>query len=128
MRNKFTGTGQQGYRPFRKIRVALSGMRYAILFDVSVTYKLVLSAIILAGCFYYRRWIELDLVFIVTGMMLISEMFNTTIETLCDFVEPGHNEKIGVVKDIAAAATGISILVWAVVILVEILQLVNAIG
>jgi diacylglycerol kinase (ATP) len=58
-------------------------------------------------------------VFAATGLMLICEMFNTTIEALCDFVETRQNEKVRVIKEIAAAATGISILIWAVVMVTE---------
>lgn len=50
-------------------------------------------------------------------------MVNTAIETLCDFVEAGHNEKIGVIKDVASAAVGISILVWGVTLIIEIIRL-----
>jgi diacylglycerol kinase len=38
---------------------------------------------------------------------------------LYDFVEERHNEKIKVTKDIAAAAMGIAIFTWMVVIGVE---------
>ena len=38
---------------------------------------------------------------------------------LYDFVEERHNEKIKVIKDIAAAAVGIAIFTWMVVIGVE---------
>lgn len=52
--------------------------------------------------------------------MLAAEIFNSAIEALCDFVETRHNEKIKVIKDIAAAAVGISIFAWVVVLAVEI--------
>ncbi|MGR8942064.1 MAG: diacylglycerol kinase [Gammaproteobacteria bacterium] len=119
MRNKFLGTGQKGYRPFRKLTVCLSGLRYAVLYDFSVAYKVILSTLILAICFYYRQWVDLISVFAATGLMLICEMFNTTIEALCDFVETRQNEKIRIIKDIAAAATGISIVIWGVVLFSE---------
>jgi diacylglycerol kinase (ATP) len=119
MRNKFLGTGEHGYHPLRKVRVALSGARYAVLHDFAVAYKAVLSAVILLGCFYYRQWLDFSIVFLATGLMLVAEMFNTTIEALCDFLEPQENEKIGIIKDIAAAAAGISILVWGVVLSLE---------
>jgi diacylglycerol kinase (ATP) len=122
MRNKFLGTGLQGFHPVRKVRIVLSGLRYAILYDWAVTYKIVLSSPVLLACFYYRQWLDAGLVFVATALMLVAEMFNTTIEALCDFVEPAENEKIGIIKDIAAAAAGISILIWAVVLLVEILR------
>jgi len=119
MRNKFLGTGQSGYRPLRKFRVCLSGLRYAVLYDFSVAYKVVISIILLGISFYYRRWVDFVSVFAATGLMLIAEMFNTTIEALCDFVETRENEKIRVIKDIAAAATGISILIWLAVLVSE---------
>ena len=34
-------------------------------------------------------------------------VMNSAIEALCDFVETRHNEKIGIIKDIAAAGVGI---------------------
>lgn len=119
MRNKFLGTGEHGFHPLRKVRVAFSGARYAVLHDFAVAYKAVLSAVILLGCFYYRQWLDFSIVFLATGLMLVAEMFNTTIEALCDFLEPKENAKIGIIKDIAAAAAGISILVWGVVLSLE---------
>lgn len=123
MRNKFLGTGQPGFHPLRKVRVALSGVRYAVVYDFAVAYKTVLSILLLIACFYNRRWIDFGLVLVVTGMMMVSEMFNTAIEALCDFIESRHNEKIKIIKDISAAATGISILIWVVVVVVELARL-----
>ena len=125
MRNKFLGTGQQGFRPLRKMRVALSGLRYAVFYDFAVCYKLILSIPVLIICFYYRQWLDFSMVLLVTGFMLVSEMFNTTIEALCDFVEPAHNEKIGIIKDIAAAATSVSILIWFVILTIEVFRVVQ---
>jgi diacylglycerol kinase (ATP) len=77
----------------------------------------------LAACFYYRQWIDFLSVFAATGLMLISEMFNTSLEALCDFVETADNDKIRIIKDISAAATGIAILLWFAVIAVELNRL-----
>ena len=123
MRNKFLGTGQQGFNPVRKLRVAFSGLRYAILNESSVAIEIILSALVLTACFYYRQWLDFNIVLVASGLMLVAEMVNTAIEALCDFVEAGHNEKIGIIKDIASAAAGISILVWSVTLLMEIVRL-----
>jgi diacylglycerol kinase (ATP) len=123
MRNKFLGTGQQSFHPMRKLRVVFSGLRYAILNESSVTIEIILSALVLTGCFYYRQWLDFSIVLVATGLMLVAEMVNTAIEGLCDFVEPGHNEKIGIIKDVASAAVGISILVWSVTLLMEVVRL-----
>jgi diacylglycerol kinase len=119
MRNKFLGTGEAGYHPLRKLRVVLSGLRYAVIYDFSVTYKLALSAVVLAAAIMLRAWVDVLLIMLVTALVLIAEMMNSAIEALCDFIETRHNEKIGVIKDIAAAAVGISILAWVIVIAVE---------
>ncbi len=123
MRNKFLGTGQQGFNIIRKLRVAFSGLRYAVLNESSVAIEIALSALVLAGCFYYRQWLDFSIVLVASGLMLVTEMVNTAIEGLCDFVEPGHNEKIGIIKDVASAAVGISILIWSVTLLMEVVRL-----
>ena len=120
MRNKFLGTGEPGYHPIRKLRTVLSGLRYAVVYDFSVTYKLVLSALVIAAAFALRAWVDLLLILVVTALVLVAEMLNSAIEALCDFVETQHNEKIKIIKDVAAAAVGISILVWFVVLVVEV--------
>ena len=119
MRNKFLGTGVPGYHPIRKIRTVISGLRYAVAYDFSVTYKLVLSALVLAVACMLHAWVDLLLILVVTAFVLVAEMLNSAIEALCDFVETRHDERIKVIKDVAAAAVGVSILVWLVVLAVE---------
>jgi diacylglycerol kinase (ATP) len=119
MRNKFLGTGEPGYHPIRKLRVIWSGLRFAALYDFSVAYKLVLSAVLLIAAFWVRQWLDVLLILLATALVLIAEMLNSAIEALCDFVEERHNEKIRIIKDIAAAAAGISIAVWLVIVIVE---------
>jgi diacylglycerol kinase (ATP) len=123
MRKKFIGTGQPSFDPWRKFRIVFSGLRYAILNEASVTIEIILSISVLTGCFYYRQWLDFSLILVASGLMLVTEMVNTAIEELCDFVEPGHNPKIGIIKDVASAAVGISILVWSIILLMEILRL-----
>lgn len=123
MKNKFLGTGDEGYHPLRKFRTVLSGLNYAVKYDFSVTYKLVLSVIVLIVAFAFRGWVDFLMVLVATSLVLMAELFNSAIEALCDFVEEQHNEKIKVIKDIAAAAVGVSILLWVVVIGMEIWNL-----
>ncbi len=125
MRHKFLGIGEPGYHPIRKLRTVVSGLRYAVIYDWSVTYKLVLSALILIAAFSLRAWVDFLVILLATAFVVFAEMINSAIEALCDFVEARHNEKIKVIKDIAAAAVGISIFAWLVVILVEVGQLLQ---
>jgi diacylglycerol kinase (ATP) len=119
MRNKFLGTGETGYHPIRKIRVCISGLRYAVRYDFSVAYKMYLSIATLIVCFLFRQWVDSLLILAATALVLIAEMFNSAIEALCDFIETHENHKIKVIKDISAAAAGISILLWVVILIVE---------
>ena len=125
MRHKFLGIGEPGYHPLRKLRTVFSGLRYAVIYDWSVTYKLVLSALILIAAFSLRAWVDFLVILLATAFVVFTEMMNSAIEALCDFVEDQHNEKIKVIKDIAAAAVGISMFAWLVVIVVEAGQLLQ---
>lgn len=125
MKNKFLGTGDAGYHPLRKFRTVLSGLSYAVKYDFSVTYKLVLSIIVLIVAFAFRGWVDFLMVLVATTLVLMAELFNSAIEAICDFVEDKYNEKIKVIKDIAAAAVGVSILLWVIVIGMELWNIIN---
>jgi len=119
MRNKFLETGEAGFHPVRKIRVVLSGLHFAVRYDFSVTYKLVLSAVVLGVFFLFRQWVDFLLLAAATAMMLQAELFNSAIEAICDFITTEENHKVKVIKDISAAAAGICILLWLVVLMME---------
>ena len=119
MRHKFLDIGEPGYHPVRKLRTIVSGLRFAIIYDWSVTWKLVLSAFILGLAFLFREWIDVLLILLATAFVLVAEIFNSAIEALCDFVETRENPKIKVIKDMAAAAVGIAMVSWLAVIVTE---------
>ena len=112
-----------GYHPIRKLKVILAGLHIAVVTDFSVAYKVILSVPVLSGAFFFRQWVDVSLILLAMGVMLISELFNSAIEVLCDFVEPQQNNRIRVTKDIAAAAAGVSILVWAAILIIESIRL-----
>jgi len=123
MRHKFLGTGDPGYHPLRKLRTIFSGLRYAVVYDFSVTYKLVLSVIVTVAAVGSHAWVDAVLIVVATAIVLITEILNSAIEALCDFVEARHNEKIKVIKDIAAAAVGIAMFAWLFVLIAEAIHL-----
>ena len=125
MRHKFLGIGEPGYHPLRKLRTIASGLRYAVVYDFAVAYKLVASIFVLALAFSLRAWVDLLLIVVVTALVVVAEVFNSAIEALCDFVESRHDERIKVVKDMAAAAVGISVFAWLAVLSVETTQLLQ---
>jgi diacylglycerol kinase len=116
VRNKFLGTGEPGYHPLRKLRTILAGLRYAVVYDFSVAGKLLVSLVVLVGALFARDWVDVALIIVVTALVLVAEIVNSAIEALCDFVETRHNDKIGIIKDIAAAGVGIAMLAWLLVL------------
>ena len=126
MRNKFLGTGEVGYHPIRKLHTIYSGLRYAVIYDFSVAWKLIFSLLVLAGAVFLRDWMDSVLIIVVTAMVLFAETMNTAIEALCDFVESQHNEKIGIIKDISAGGVGIVMFTWLLVLGFEVEEMLRA--
>ena len=71
---------------------------------------------------------EWSLLIIVIGIVFLTELLNSSLETLADAVNPEWNEKIRKVKDYAAAAVLISaiisIIVGAFIFIPKILELI----
>ena len=93
MRHKFLGTGDPGYHPLRKLRTIVSGLRYAVIYDFSVAWKLIFSLQVLLAALFARDWVDSLLIIVATSLVLVAEIMNSAIEALCDFVETRHNEK-----------------------------------
>jgi diacylglycerol kinase len=125
MRNKFLGTGEPGYHPLRKIRTIFSGLRYAVVYDFSVAWKLLVSLLLLVAALAGRNWVDAMLIIVVTALVLVAEIMNSAIEALCDFIETRHNDKIGIIKDIAAASVGVALLAWLLVLGFEIEEILR---
>jgi len=109
----------------RKIRIFLSGLNFAVRRDRSVALQMLVSIIVLAISFWLREWFDFAFILIITGYMLITEIFNSAIEAICDYVQPEHDPRIGAIKDVAAAAVGISVIIWAGALLFEIIRIVT---
>ena len=114
-------------RSTRKFKVILMGLWHAG-HDFNVAYKMVLSAVVFVLAAATGSWLDLAVVAVATGLLLAGELFNTAIEQLCDIVEPGHDERIGAVKDVAAAAAGIAMWFWLIVVVLEAVRLIERLG
>jgi diacylglycerol kinase len=126
MRNKFTDANSPGYHPVRKVKVVFAGLSFAVRHDFSVAYKVVLSLMLVVGSAALQRWVDFVVIVLATGVVLTAELFNSAVEGVCDFMETGFDERIGAIKDVAAAAVGVSILVWLVVVVYEGAQLLGS--
>ena len=119
MRNKFLGTGEPGWHPVRKVRVVLSGLRFAVLYDASVAWKVVVSGVVLLVFGLSGAWRDFLLTLVATGQMLAAELLNSAVEGVCDFLVTQEDRRIKAIKDMAAAAAGIAILFWFMVLVWE---------
>jgi hypothetical protein len=66
MRHKFLGTGEPGYHPVRKLRTIVSGLRYAVIYDFSVAWKLIFSLLVLLAALFARDWVDSLLIIVAT--------------------------------------------------------------
>ncbi|MEZ4673394.1 MAG: diacylglycerol kinase [Caldilineaceae bacterium] len=103
-------------------------MRFAVLHDHNVAIQMAISISVMALAFWLRAWFDFVLIMIVTGNIVVFEMLNTAVEAICDYIQPKHDPRIGAIKDLAAAATGIALIIWIVVILYEILRIFALLG
>lgn len=88
---------------------AYQGIRYA--FRTQINFKIhiltIIAAVILGIVFKLKasEWLWITAA---AALVIISELFNTAIETLVDLVSPEYNKKAGIVKDLSAAAVLLS--------------------
>ena len=68
----------------------------------------VLLIVIILGIFLHIKPVEWAIVAVVSGMVIISELFNSAIEDLADIVHPDWDQKIGRIKDYTAGAVFIA--------------------
>lgn len=71
--------------------------------------------VVAAGLYFKLSTTEWLAIIIVIGLVLVTELLNTSIENIADFISPARHEKIKTIKDIAAAAVLISTIVALVV-------------
>jgi diacylglycerol kinase len=92
-------------RLLHSFRNAFTG--FFIIIKIERNLKIHLSAFALScitGFFFSITKIEWLAILIISGVVISLEILNCSIEKLCDFIEPKDNEKIKIIKDIAAAA------------------------
>jgi diacylglycerol kinase (ATP) len=111
--------------PGKKLKTFYSGILLAVQSDRSVAIQMIISGISLAVCFLLREWVDFLLILIVTGVMIAAEIFNTTIEAICDYLQPEHDPRIGKIKDMAASATGICVMLWTITLIYEFLRVMS---
>lgn len=86
---------------------------------------LITVAVFIAAAYLRVSRTEFALLVIVMGMVWVSEIFNTAIERIMDFIYPDHDEKIETIKDLSAAAVLVSAIIAAAVGLIVFIPKIN---
>lgn len=95
----------------KSFKYAFSGIISAVKYERNFRFHIVLATYALwLSKFYDFTKIEYSILFIVIAFVLVSELFNTSIEETVDLVSPLYNEKAKRSKDVAAGAVLISAL------------------
>jgi len=93
----------------RSFGYAFKGVAYATTSQLNFRIHLVATVLAtIAGFLLHISPVEWQWVMLCVTIVLVTEIFNTMIETLVDLVSPGFNEKAGRVKDMAAGAVVIA--------------------
>ncbi|MBD1421740.1 diacylglycerol kinase [Sphingobacterium chuzhouense] len=77
----------------------------------------IIAAIVAIMCGWYfdidkSEWLA---VILCIGIVFTTEIINTAVEHICDYISPAYHHKIKIIKDLAAAAVLISALMSAVI-------------
>ena len=101
---------------FKSIGFAIAGLIALIKTEHNVRIHLIATVlVVISGLIFHISSAEwLALVFAI-ALVMISEIFNTVIELLCDYISPGQDTRIGKIKDIAAGAVLVSAVVAMII-------------
>lgn len=93
--------------------VALRGIVISLRSERNLRIHALLAAIVIVIAIGLQ--LNMGIILLVISSVLSSEMLNTCVESICDFVHPDENEKIKNIKDIAAGAVLINVVMSVLV-------------
>ncbi len=100
----------------RSIGYALKGMFLLVWTEASIQIQFVIALVMTAAGFYFEvsptEWI---LQLFAIGLVMGIESLNTAIEKICDYIQPEHDPKIGLIKDISAGAVMIVSIIASII-------------
>jgi undecaprenol kinase len=96
---------------FKRLRFALEGLCEGIRAEHSLRFHAAASVcVVIALCIFRPEPIWWALAALACALVIMAELFNTAVEHLIDHLHPQAHPRIGIVKDLAAAAVLISVL------------------
>lgn len=96
---------------FNSFKYAFSGIFHLLRTERNFKIHIFALAVVIVAGFYFdieqHEWMAL---LIISAIVLSLEAFNTSLEKLCDLYSTEKNEKIRIIKDIAAGSVLIAVL------------------
>lgn len=103
----------------KSIGYAFKGMFLLLWTEASIKIQFFIALLVTAAGFYFNisptEWM---VQLLAIGLVMGVEGLNTAIEKLSDYIQPEHDQKIGVIKDISAGAVMIVSIIASIVGLV----------
>ncbi|OAQ39619.1 diacylglycerol kinase [Pedobacter psychrophilus] len=101
---------------FKSFKYAFDGYHYLFKEEHNSRIHLFFTVLVIILGFVFRiNYLEWIVVLFAIALVIITEILNTTIEKLADFVSPEKNIKIKIIKDLAAAAVFTSAIISVVI-------------
>ncbi len=95
------GNGKRGIG----LEFALNGLKEAFIRERNFRIHLFIATIVIIIGFYFRlEWIEWIFIIIMIQTVLITELINSLMERIIDYIKPELHPKAKIIKDISAAA------------------------
>ena len=113
----------------QSFRFALNGLRFLLKYEHnSRIHSIAAIAVIVLGLLMKINPTEWSLLIVVIGMVFITELLNSSLESFADSLKPEWNDLIGKAKDYSAAAVliaaVISLVVGAIIFVPKLLDLI----
>ena len=97
------------HKRVHSFKYAWKGIRLGWEEEANFRFQTVCAALALALAFVLQiSRIEWLLVLLAMGIVLTAELINTSLEELCDMLQPSHDPHIAKIKDLAAGAVFLS--------------------
>ena len=86
-------------------KYALQGLKSVLRTEMNMRLHLISALLVLVAAYFFKfDYLEFGLIFLCIGVVWTAEILNTVIEKYLDFYHPERNPKVGILKDMSAAA------------------------
>ena len=100
----------------KRFRYAFKGIFFAFKTQSNIRIHTIAALLVTTAGFIFKlTLVEWGLVIFAIGLVLVSELINTAIESLVDVISPAYSEKAGFIKDVAAGAVLIAAVVSIII-------------